>query len=105
MIIVLTTINTLIAMNSLNGDSNTFMTDDILILITLLACVLYWFYLNSLLLISWRLDKNLYNMKIKKITQSQINRMTLLSMKGLSQREIAKKIGCSRSAVYYWLNK
>ena len=46
-----------------------------------------------------------------KLTEKQIKQIRTLGInrsfyKGrLSEREIAKKIGCSRSAVWYWLNK
>ena len=37
--------------------------------------------------------------KVKKLTSSQVNRIWVLSEKGLSQTAIAKKIGCARSTV------
>ena len=40
-----------------------------------------------------------------KLTPAKIKRIKELSKKKFSQRQIAKKIGCSRSAVFYWLNK
>ena len=45
------------------------------------------------------------NKTSKKLTNKQIERIFSLSQKGLSQREIAKKIGRSRSAVWYHLTK
>ena len=41
----------------------------------------------------------------KLLSQKKIQRIKDLSLKGLSQREVAKKVGCSRSAVFYHLNK
>jgi biotin operon repressor len=40
-----------------------------------------------------------------KLKAKQIERIKSLSLKGLSKRQIAEKIGCARSAVWYWLNK
>ena len=40
-----------------------------------------------------------------KLTKKQIERIKALYAKGLSQREIAEKIGCARSTVKYWLQK
>lgn len=39
-----------------------------------------------------------------KLTNKQIERIKAWTKKGLSQRETAKKVGCSRSAVYYHLH-
>ena len=41
----------------------------------------------------------------KKLSQNQIKRIKELHIKGFSEREIAKKIGCSRSSVWYHLQK
>ena len=40
-----------------------------------------------------------------RLTKKQIERIITLSSKGFSERAIAAKIGCSRGAVWYWLNK
>jgi len=42
---------------------------------------------------------------MKKLVKKQIEKIQSLSKKGMSQRAIAKEVGCSRSAVYYHLNK
>jgi hypothetical protein len=42
---------------------------------------------------------------MKKLDKKQIEKIKKLSSKGMSQRAIAKEVGCSRSAVYYHLNK
>lgn len=41
----------------------------------------------------------------KKLTPATIAKIVKLSNDGLSERAIAKKLGCSRSAVWYHLNK
>jgi biotin operon repressor len=41
----------------------------------------------------------------KILSDKKIARIKELSKKGLSQRAIAKKVGCSRSAVWYRLQK
>jgi transposase len=40
-----------------------------------------------------------------KLKAKQIERIKTLSKKGLSERQIAEKIGCAKSTVGYWLNK
>jgi len=42
---------------------------------------------------------------MKKLTKQQIAKIYLLAIDGLSERKIAKKVGCSRSAVWYHLQK
>jgi transposase len=42
---------------------------------------------------------------MKNLTPAKIAKIKKLAKKGLSQREIAKKIKCSRSTVWYWLSK
>jgi len=42
---------------------------------------------------------------MKKLTPIKIAKIKMLAYKGLSQREIAKKVRCSRSAVWYQLSK
>ena len=42
---------------------------------------------------------------MKRLTKKQIERIKTLHKKGKSERAIAKKIGCSRSTVWYWLQK
>jgi DNA-binding CsgD family transcriptional regulator len=41
----------------------------------------------------------------KRLTPKQIDRIWHWDIKGKSERWIAKKVGCSRSAVWYHLNK
>lgn len=41
----------------------------------------------------------------KKLTSSQIAKIKTLHKQGKSERQIAKLIGCSRSAVWYQINK
>lgn len=41
----------------------------------------------------------------KKLSAAQISRIKSLKEKGLSERQIADKIGCARSTVWYHLNK
>ncbi len=43
--------------------------------------------------------------KVKTLTVAQVSKIRSLANKGLSQREIGKRVGCSRSAVYYHLTK
>lgn len=38
-------------------------------------------------------------MKAKRLTASQIKKIKVLSAKGLSERAVAAKVGCSRSSV------
>lgn len=40
-----------------------------------------------------------------KLTQKQVEKIKALHSKGLSERDIAKKLGCSRSTVWYHLQK
>jgi len=42
---------------------------------------------------------------MKRLTKKEIKRIWVLNRKGKSQRAIAEKIGCSRSAVWYQLQK
>jgi transposase len=42
---------------------------------------------------------------MKKLTEAKIAKIKALHNRGLSERAIAKKIGCSKSTVWYWLNK
>lgn len=42
---------------------------------------------------------------MKRLTDKKVTRIFELTEKGLSQRKIADKIGCSRSTVWYHLNK
>ncbi len=44
-------------------------------------------------------------MSKNKLTSDQIKKILKLSKKGLSERAIAKEVGCSRSAVWYRINK
>ncbi|MCK5016600.1 MAG: helix-turn-helix domain-containing protein [Candidatus Peribacteraceae bacterium] len=41
---------------------------------------------------------------MSKLTQAQIKKIKSLASKGLSERAIAKQVGCSRSAVWYHKN-
>ena len=40
-----------------------------------------------------------------KLTRQQVAKIIKLAAEGLSERKIAKKIGCSRSAVWYHIQK
>jgi biotin operon repressor len=42
---------------------------------------------------------------MKKLSEAQISAILKEKKEGLSEREIAKKVGCSRSAVWYQLQK
>jgi biotin operon repressor len=42
---------------------------------------------------------------MKKLTESKISKIKILHDEGKSERVIAKKLGCSRGAVWYHLNK
>jgi hypothetical protein len=42
---------------------------------------------------------------MKKLNKKQIDKIQSLTKKGMSQRAVAKEVGCSRSVVYYHLNK
>ncbi len=42
---------------------------------------------------------------MRRLTKKQIERIHLLAARGFSEREIAKKMDCSRSAVWYWLQR
>lgn len=42
---------------------------------------------------------------MKKLTNKVIAKIKSLSKKGMSERAIAKLVGCSRSAVWYQLQK
>lgn len=42
---------------------------------------------------------------MKKLTEKKIAKILALRKKGLSERAIAKQVGCSRSAVNYQLQK
>lgn len=41
----------------------------------------------------------------KKLTPAKIKKIKELTKKGLSERAIAKKLGCTRGAVWYWKQK
>jgi biotin operon repressor len=43
--------------------------------------------------------------KVVKLSKAQINKIFILRGKGFSQKAIGEKIGCSRSAIWYWLTK
>lgn len=42
---------------------------------------------------------------IKKLSEKKIKKIKTLYLKGWSQRKTAKAVGCSRSAVWYHLQK
>lgn len=44
-------------------------------------------------------------MKHKIITKEMVKEMKTLTKQKLSEREIAKKLKCTRNQVHYWLNK
>jgi len=50
-----------------------------------------------------KITKN--EMTSRKLSKKEIARIKVLHKKGMSERAIAEKIGCSRSTVWYWLQK